>query len=78
MPKKKVPQAVLVYGNGHRVRIVNALIVNSLPGLQLDDPDALLLGERFKTFESILPFLANGIFKIESGQPCPKKCKCNR
>jgi hypothetical protein len=60
------PGDTLVFGNGHRVKIVNFLKVNGQPGVQVDDPAALFASERFRLRADVDQMVKLGIWKIEA------------
>jgi hypothetical protein len=63
----------LIYGNGHRVQIVNLLTMNGAPAVQVDDPMALFAGDRFKSRVWVESLIHAGIWKIEPAATQPKE-----
>lgn len=65
------PGDTLVFGNGHRVKIVNFLKVNGKPGVQVDDPTALFASERFRLRADVDQMVKLGIWKVERAGASP-------
>lgn len=59
---------VIVYGNGHRVKIINFPLINGNPGVQVDDPTALIAEQRFRLRSDVDTMVELGIWKIESAK----------
>ncbi len=53
----------LEYANGERVKIVNFMLVNGEPGIQLDDPNQMFVTDRFKPLHQIEADLRHGVLK---------------
>lgn len=57
----------IVYGNGTKAKVINFPKLNGVPGVQLEDPNAIFASDTFKTRESIDAMTALGVWSIERG-----------
>lgn len=55
----------LVYGNGQRVVIVNFPDINGQPGVQVDDPTAIIASQCFRLRSDVDSMVSLGVWKIE-------------
>lgn len=56
----------LIYGNGQRVEIVNFPDINGQPGVQVDDPTAIIASQCFRLRSDVDSMVSLGIWKIEA------------
>lgn len=68
-PTSGIVQAgdTLVFANKKKAKVINLLWLNGQRGVQVDDPNALFLSDRFHMLDDVESYVASGLWKVKRG-----------